>query len=411
MPPYTPGTPMLLSGNEAIALGALAAGARFYAGYPITPSTEIAEMMAAELPKNGGKFIQMEDEIASLGAVIGASLAGLKSFSATSGPGFSLMQEHVGFAAMAEVPCVIIDVMRGGPSTGLPTKTSQSDIMQAKYGSHGDYPSVALVPSSVAECFTLTVKAFNLAAKLRVPVIILSDEVIGHMREKVALPEPEELEIIDRARPSVPPEWYRHYENTITGLAPMASFGEGYRFHVTGLTHDESGFPTERSDEVNALMNKFKNKEIRNTRDLTMVEEYCTDEAKFHILAYGSVARSARQAVTMLRFGGVRAGLVRPQIIWPFPKLVVERILEGGGHILVPEMNVGQVRKEVERLSGGCRGKVHGLNVLDSSFITAEQIADRVREIRSRQRKQGDQPVARPDAALQEPGRTQVASR
>lgn len=378
------GVPLLLSGNEAVAYGALAAGARFYGGYPITPSTEIAEVMAAELPKLGGRFIQMEDEIASLGAVIGASIAGAKSFTATSGPGFSLMQEHIGFAAMAEVPCVIVDVMRGGPSTGLPTKTSQADVMQAKYGSHGDYPSIALVPSSVMECFTLTIAAFNLSEKYRVPAIILSDEIVGHMREKVVLPSADEIEVIDRTKPEVPPEWYQHYADTITGVAPMANFGEGYRFHVTGLTHDVSGFPTERTDETAQLMNKFKNKMTHNTRDLTMVEEFCMDDADICIFAFGSVGRSARQAVKLLRAEGIKAGMMRPQIIWPFPKLPVEDMLEQVSLVVVPEMNVGQVRKEVERLAHNVSGGIHGINVLDPRFITAEQIADKVMELRAK---------------------------
>jgi len=405
------GVPLLLSGNEAVAYGAIAAGARFYGGYPITPSTEIAEVMAEELPRIGGKFIQMEDEIASLGAVIGASLTGVKSFTATSGPGFSLMQEHIGFAAMAEVPCVIVDVMRGGPSTGLPTKTSQADVMQAKYGSHGDYPSIAIVPSSVMECYTLTIKAFNLAEKYRVPVIILSDEVVGHMREKVVLPDPSEVEVIDRAKPTVPPEWYQHYEDTITGVSPMASFGEGYRFHVTGLTHDVSGFPTERSDEVSALLQKFKNKEIHNTKDLTMVEEFWTEDAQVCIVAYGSVGRSARQAVKLLRARGVRAGMLRPQIVWPFPKLPVESVLEQVSHVLVPEMNVGQIRKEVERLSRTGRGKVHGLNVLDPTFISPEQIVDRVMAMSPEFRLTGEQSSGRTEPAVEDPSRSQVAAR
>jgi 2-oxoglutarate ferredoxin oxidoreductase subunit alpha len=370
--------PQLLSGNEAVAYGALTAGVGFYAGYPITPSTEIAEIMAAELPKIGGKFIQMEDEIASLGAVIGASLAGAKAFTATSGPGFSLMQEHIGFAAMAEVPCVVVDVMRGGPSTGLPTKTSQADIMQAKYGSHGDYPSIAVMPNSVLECYTHTVKAFNFAEKYRLPVIILSDEVVGHMREKVVLPDTASLDVIERKPPTVPPDWYQHYPNTTTGIAPMASFGTGYRFHVTGLAHDTSGFPTERADEVEAMMEKMKNKVIHNPKDLTMVEEYLMTDADVCILAVGSVARSARQAVKMLRRHGVRAGLVRPQIVWPFPKLPVEEMLERVQYVLVPEMNVGQIRKEVERLAVGHRNTIKGLNVLNSAMITAEQIVERV---------------------------------
>lgn len=383
------GVPLLLSGNEAVAYGALAAGATFYAGYPITPSTEVAEVMAAELPRIGGKFIQMEDEIASLGAVIGASIAGAKSFTATSGPGFSLMQEHVGFAAMAEVPCVIVDVMRGGPSTGLPTKTSQADVMQAKYGSHGDYPSVAIAPSSVMECFTLTVKAFNLAEKFRVPVMILSDEIVGHLREKVILPEQGDIEVFDRTKPEVPPEWYNHYADTITGVSPMANFGEGYRFHITGLTHDVSGFPTERVDETRALMQKLKNKVIHNTRDLTMVDEFCMEDANFCIFAYGSVGRSARQAVKILRAAGIKAGMLRPQILWPFPKMPVENMLEQVKHVLVPEMNVGQLRKEVERLNNGPRSKVRGLNILDPTFISAEQIVRKAMEMIAKDKRTG----------------------
>ncbi len=370
----------LISGNMAVGYGALAAGARFFAGYPITPSTEVMELMAKEMPRLGGTFIQMEDEIASLGAVIGASLAGVKAFTATSGPGFSLMQEHIGFAAMAEVPCVIVDVMRGGPSTGLPTSTSQGDVMQAKYGSHGDYPSVALAPNSVLECFSLTVTAFNLSEKYRLPVVLLSDEVIGHMYEKVVLPGAGGMEVVDRLRPTVPPEWYQHYERTTTGISPMASFGEGYRYHVTGLAHDESGFPTGRADEVRALMEKLKNKEIHNPRDLTMVEEYRMEDAKFVVFAYGSVSRSARQAVKILRQLGMKVGMVRPQIIWPFPKLAVEKMLDQARYVLVPEMNVGHLRKEVERLSRRGRDKIRGINVLDSRLITAEQIVERFEE-------------------------------
>jgi 2-oxoglutarate ferredoxin oxidoreductase subunit alpha len=372
--------PRLVSGNEAVGHGALASGVSFFAGYPITPSTEIMEFMARELPARGGAFIQMEDEIASLGAVIGASLAGAKAFTATSGPGFSLMQEHIGFAAMAEVPCVIIDVMRGGPSTGLPTKTSQGDVMQAKYGSHGDYPSVVLAPNSVLECFSLTVKAFNLSEKYRLPAIILSDEVIGHMYEKVILPEKDGVEVIDRLRPTVPPEWYHHYEHTTTGIAPMASFGDGYRYHVTGLTHDQSGFPTSRPEEVLPLMEKLKNKEIRNARDFAMTEEYLMDDANLAIFAYGSVSRSARKAVKILRERGMKVGMVRPQILWPFPKVAVEKMLDQARYTLVPEMNVGHLRKEVERLSTHGRDSIKGLNVLDSRLITANQIVERFEE-------------------------------
>ncbi|MBN1256251.1 MAG: 2-oxoacid:acceptor oxidoreductase subunit alpha [Planctomycetes bacterium] len=367
----------VLLGNDAVAFGALAAGVDFFAGYPITPSSEIAELLSREMPKRRGKFIQMEDEIASLGAVIGASLAGAKAMTATSGPGFSLMQEHIGFAAIAEVPCVIINVMRGGPSTGLPTESSQADIMQAKYGSHGDYPSIALMPDSVLESYLFTVKAFNLSEKYRTPVFVLTDEILGHMRENVILPPVEELEIINRQEPTVPAEWYHPFEQTTTGIAPMASFGHGYRFHVTGLTHDINGFPTSIPAEIDALMNKLKNKVLYNTKDLTMVEEYQMEDAEVCILAVGSVGRSARRAVKILRHQGIKAGMLRPQIIWPFPKQPVEKMLKQVEYVLVPEMNVGQVRKEVERLADG-RDRIEGLNVMNSVMITAEDIVKKI---------------------------------
>ena len=235
----------LLQGNEACALGALAAGCRFFAGYPITPSTEIAEVMARELPKVGGKFIQMEDEIASIAAVLGASVGGVKAMTATSGPGFSLMQENIGYAAMAEIPCVIVDVQRAGPSTGLPTSPSQGDVMQARWGTHGDHPVIALAPSTVREAFDLTVWAFNFSEKYRTPVILLMDEVVGHMRERAELPPREMVEVVDRVKPHVPPDWYFPYEETSADVPPFASFGEGYRFHITGLFHDRAGFPTQ----------------------------------------------------------------------------------------------------------------------------------------------------------------------
>jgi Pyruvate:ferredoxin oxidoreductase and related 2-oxoacid:ferredoxin oxidoreductases, alpha subunit len=243
-------SPELLQGNAAVAYGAIDAGMRFYAGYPITPSTEIAEILSRELPKIDGKFIQMEDEISSMGCILGASLAGLKSMTATSGPGFSLMQENLGFGMMAEIPCVVVNVQRGGPSTGLPTSPAQGDLMQARWGTHGDHPVIALYPDSVLECYTLTIRAFNLAEKYRTPVILLLDEVIGHMRESVVLPPKDRLRIINRIRPTVPPEWYKHYQKDPKYISPIANFGEGYRFHVTGLAHDENGFPTQVPWEV-----------------------------------------------------------------------------------------------------------------------------------------------------------------
>jgi len=298
---------LLLQGNEALAEGALAAGCRFFAGYPITPASEIAEHMALKLPALGGTFIQMEDEIASMGAVIGASLAGVKAMTATSGPGFSLMQENIGYACMAETPCVVVNVMRGGPSTGLPTLASQGDVMQARWGTHGDHPVIVLAVSCVRDCFELTVFAFNLAEKYRVPVIILSDEVVAHTRETFVPPPPGEIEVVDRLKPAVPPEWYRPYEDTGTGVPPMAAFGDGYRHHVTGLTHDERGFPTQRSDEIDALMRRLFRKITQGFHEIQRVESYRMEDAEVAVIAYGSVARSARRAVLEARERGLQS--------------------------------------------------------------------------------------------------------
>ncbi len=251
------GQRLLLQGNEAMVEGALAAGCRFFAGYPITPASEIAELMSLRLPAAGGTFIQMEDEIAGMGAVIGASLAGVKSLTATSGPGFSLMQENLGFACAAEVPCVVVNVMRAGPSTGLSTSPAQGDVMQARWGTHGDHPVIVLAVSTVNDCFTVTVQAFNLAEKYRVPVIVLSDEIVAHTREAVVLPDPAGITVIDRTRPAVPPEWYIPYEDNSRGVPAMAEMGSGYRHHVTGLIHDVRGFPTERPEEVDAFIRRL----------------------------------------------------------------------------------------------------------------------------------------------------------
>ena len=310
----------LLQGNEAIVEGALAAGCRFFAGYPITPATEISEVMSYRLPAVDGTFIQMEDEIASLGAVIGASLAGVKSMTATSGPGFSLMQENLGFACMAEVPCVIVNVMRGGPSTGLPTNVSQGDVMQARWGTHGDHPIIVLAVSTTRDCFDLTVRAFNLSEKYRTPVILLTDEVVAHTREKVVLPAPETVEVVDRLRPTVPPEWYMPYEDNASGVPPMGIFGDGYRYHVTGLVHDVHGFPTERPDEIVPFMNRLFRKINQHFDDILMVEEEMTDDAEVLVVAYGSVARSARRAVREARERGIKAGLLQLVTLWPFPR-------------------------------------------------------------------------------------------
>jgi len=369
----------LMQGNHACAEGAIAAGARFFAGYPITPSTEIAEYLARQLPKVGGKFIQMEDEIASMAAVIGASVAGVKSMTATSGPGFSLMQEHIGYAYMAEVPCVIINVQRGGPSTGLPTKVSQSDTMQARWGTHGDYHAIALGPSSVRECFDLTIRAFNLSEKYRTPVVVLMDEVLGHMREKMALPNPGKIKVIDRMKPTVPPEWYEHFEINPHFVSPMASFGEGYRYNITGLTHTPSGFPTSRPEIIREKLEKLKNKITHNLNDIIEIKEEFMEDANVAVFAYGTVARAARQAIRMAREKRMKVGLIQPFTIWPFPNEYMEHILDQLDLIIVAELNQGQLKGEVNRVNRG-KTRVRGLCRYDSELITPDQIFHKIRE-------------------------------
>jgi len=371
--------PELLQGNEACAEGALAAGCRFFAGYPITPASEIAEYLSRRLPEMDGTFIQMEDEIASMGAVIGASLAGVKSMTATSGPGFSLMQENLGFACIAEVPSVVVDVMRGGPSTGLPTNPSQGDVMQARWGTHGDHPIIALCPSSVSECFSLTVKAFNFSEKYRTPVILLTDEVVAHMREKVVLPDPGAVEVIDRVKPSVPPEWYLPYEDTSFGVPPMGIFGEGYRYHVTGLVHDIRGFPTLRQDEIEPFLLRLFRKISTHFDDIQLVESFFTEDADLVIVAYGSVARSAHRAMVEARAQGIKVGLLKLITLWPFPRSFVEPLTRANKVLLVPEMNMGQISREVKRVNQGV-ARVKTLNKIDGTLITPKEILEKIRE-------------------------------
>jgi len=366
---------LLLQGNEALAEGALAAGCRFFAGYPITPASEIAEHMALKLPALGGSFIQMEDEIASMGAVIGASLAGMKAMTATSGPGFSLVQENLGYACMAETPCVVVNVMRGGPSTGLPTLASQGDVMQARWGTHGDHPIIVLAVSSVRDCFDIAVFAFNLSEKYRVPVIILSDEIVAHTRETFVPPSPDEIEVFDRVTPTVPPEWYLPYEDTGTGVPPMAAFGDGYRHHVTGLTHDERGFPTQRSDEINVLMRRLFRKITQGFHEIQRVETFMMEDAEIAVIAYGSVARSSRRAVIEAREHGVKAGLLQLITLFPFPRRYVEKVLQQCRAVLVPEMNMGQISREVKRVHLNS-SRVETLNRVDGRLITPREISD-----------------------------------
>lgn len=368
---------LLLQGNEAIAEGALAAGCRFFAGYPITPASEISEVLSVRLPQIGGTFIQMEDEIASMGAIIGASLAGVKSMTATSGPGFSLLQENLGFACITETPCVVVNVMRGGGSTGLPTCPGQGDVMQARWGTHGDHPIIVLAVSTVADCFEITVRAFNLSEKYRIPVVLLSDEVVSHTRETVTLPASQGIEIIDRTTPSTPPEWYVPFEDTSSGIPDMAAFGEGYRYHVTGLSHDERGFPTQRAEEVKAFTDRLFRKLSQGIHEIQIVETFMMDDADVAVIAYGSVARSARRAVVDARTKGTKAGLLQLITLFPFPDHLVDKVLKQCRRILVPEMNRGQIYGEVQRVSSGTT-QVDKYNRIDGQFITHDEILNKL---------------------------------
>jgi 2-oxoglutarate ferredoxin oxidoreductase subunit alpha len=367
-----------MQGNAACAEGALVAGCRFFAGYPITPSTEIAEILARELPKVGGKFIQMEDEIASLAAVIGASVGGLKSMTATSGPGFSLMQENLGYAAAAEIPCVVVDVQRLGPSTGLPTAPSQGDVMQARWGTHGDHPIIALCPSSVPETFYLTVEAFNFSEKYRTPVILLMDEVIAHMREPFDVGGNSMVEIIDRMRTDVPPEWYFPYDETFSDVPPLVSFGEGFRYHITGLLHDRAGYPTERQDEINPWWRRLFAKVERNLDQIVLYEADGVEEARTVVIAYGATARSAASAVKMARAKRYKVGLIVLKTIWPFGESLIEGLAARAHRVIVPEMNLGQLALEVERVVG--RSKVTRVNRVDGEMILPRQILEAIGE-------------------------------
>ena len=370
----------LLQGNQACSLGALDAGVRFYAGYPITPSTEIAEFMAEELPKVGGKFIQMEDEIAGIGAVVGAALTGTKALTATSGPGFSLMQEIIGFAAMTEVPCVIVNVQRMGPSTGGPTSPAQADIMQARWGTHGDHPVIALSPGSVLEAYTLTIKAVNFSEKYRVPVIFLLDEVIGHLREKVVLPELNELEIIDRKRPTVSPEQYKPYAVDESGIPAMADFGQGYHWHVTGLNHDETGGPTGKADVINQQLSRLFHKLDQYRDEITLYQTFDVEDAEYLLISFGCSTRSSLAAVELLRNEGIKVGLLQLQTIWPFPDHVIKDFTKNKKGVFVVEMNVGQLCLEVERTIGN-RDLLSRINKINGELITPQEIIDKVKEV------------------------------
>ena len=342
-----------MDGDHACCEGALAAGARFAAGYPITPSTEVVERFAARVPTVGGCFIQMEDELAASIALQGAVWGGAKAFTVTSGPGFSLMQEHIGYAAMTETPCVFVDVQRGGPSTGLPTLPAQADMQQARWGSHGDYEIIALCPNSPQECFDLTIRAFNLAEEFRVPVMLMLDEVVGHMTEKVVIPPADQIEVMPRRHTSKPQNDYLPYETNGDMVPEIAHAGEGYRFHITGLTHDERGYPNMSPQTQDKLVHRLQDKVRAGMDRICALEEDGLDDADVIVISYGITSRVAQRAIDIARQRGVRVGKLRLLTAWPFPE---KRIAELAGKVkafVVPELNLGQMVREVERAAAG----------------------------------------------------------
>lgn len=344
----------LMQGNEAIAEGAIAAGVTFFAGYPITPSTEIAEQMAALLPKIGGTFLQMEDEIGAMGAILGASLAGAKVMDATSGPGFSLKQELIGYAACAEIPCVLVNVQRVGPSTGQPTAPAQGDVMQTRWGTHGDHPIIVLSPWSVREAFDMTVTAVNYAERFRSPVILLTDEIVGHLRENVTLPAPEELSIYPRRLPKTTrAEGYQPYAVGEDLVPDVARFGDGFRIHVTGLLHDETGFPSGSPLVTEQLLRRLHEKIDRVGAEILHTEEAFMEDADCAVVSYGGTARTAYEAVRTARADGIRVGFLRLQTIWPFADAAIGRLAARVQRILVAELNYGQLTHEITRAAHG----------------------------------------------------------
>ena len=371
---------VLMQGNEAAVEGAIAAGMRFFAGYPITPSTEIAEGCALRLPQEGGKFIQMEDEISSIAAILGASAAGMKAMTATSGPGFSLMQENLGYGAMAEIPCVIVDVQRSGPSTGLPTSPSQGDYMQAKWGTHGDHPVIALSPSSVKETYTLIIRAFNLAEKYRTPVIFLMDEIVGHMREGVELPDPNKL-IINQRKISFHDGANKQCYFVPEGqyVPAMKPFGQGERYNITGLAHDESGFPVNSNEIAGKLVTRLLDKVEKNADDIIRIEEYAMDDAETAVVCFGGTTRAVMEAVLAAREAGQKVGMFRPVTVWPFPEKQLRARLGQLKRILMVEHNHGQMLLEVQRAVGGAV-PVDFLGRVDGTVISPRDILEKLKE-------------------------------
>lgn len=367
-----------VQGNEACVEGALTAGMRFYSGYPITPSTEIAEQSAIILPKVGGHFIQMEDEIGGIAAALGASAAGVKSMTATSGPGFSLKQENIGYGCLAEIPIVVVDVQRSGPSTGMPTSPSQGDVMQARWGTHGDHPMIAIAPSSVQDTYNQTIRCFNLAEKYRTPVILLMDEIIGHLREGLEVIPAEELEIVDRG------------DHNITGMAyavgegeyvpEFAPFGEGEHYNITGLFHNDAGFPTNDNTFTDKIEHRLMAKIEKNLDDILDWEEYMLDDAEYAIVAYGGTVRAAKGAIEQLRAEGIKVGLFRPVTVWPFPEEAMKAVAKKVKGVIVAEHNYGQLLLEVERVIKN-DAPLSFVGKVDGTTLKPEDIAAKVKEV------------------------------
>jgi 2-oxoglutarate ferredoxin oxidoreductase subunit alpha len=368
-----------ITGDVACAEGAIAAGCLFFGAYPITPATEVAEHMAERLPDIGGTFIQMEDEIAAIASILGAAWTGVKSMTATSGPGFSLMMENLGLAVCTETPCVIVNVQRTGPSTGLPTQTGQGDMMQARWGSHGDYELIALAPSSPQDCFYQTIRAFNLSEKYRVPVLIMADEIVGHMSEKVIIPEASTICLVDRSKPTGRKDRFKLYEPGPNGVAPMPAIGDGYNIHVTGLTHDERGYPAMTVEAQEQMMTRIKGKIRNNLDDIIETESYRMEDAEIVIVSYGISVRTGLAAVDQARALGYKAGLLRLVTVWPFPEEMIREIATRVKGFITVEINLGQIHYEVERCTGG-KAKAFLVGSAGGKIIHPDKVIARIQE-------------------------------
>jgi 2-oxoglutarate ferredoxin oxidoreductase subunit alpha len=369
-----------ITGDVACAEGAIAAGCKFFGAYPITPATEVAEHMAERLPDVGGTFIQMEDEIAAMASILGAAWTGVKSMTATSGPGFSLMMENLGLGVCTETPCVIVNVQRTGPSTGLPTMTGQADMMQARWGSHGDYEIIALAPSSPQDCFYQTIRAFNLSEKYRVPVLVMADEIVGHMSEKVIIPDASHIHLVDRPKPTGRKDRFRLYEAGPNGVAPMPAIGDGYNIHVTGLTHDERGYPAMTVEGQEQMMDRIKGKIRNNLDDIIETESYRMEDAEIVIVSYGISVRTGLSAVDRAREMGYKAGLLRLVTVWPFPEEMIREIAARVKGFITVEINLGQVHYEVERCTGG-KAPAYLVGSAGGKIIHPDKVLARIQEV------------------------------